>query len=94
MGTATGSTTALIFASCAQVATTPPGTFADVFRFVGEYVGTVAGQPGSGSLTYAGVTRAGGNITAAIGLRGDSSALVRADAVVAVGGSYRGIASP
>jgi len=94
IGTATGSTTALIFASCAQVATTPPGTFADVFRFVGDYVGTVAGQPASGSLTYAGATRAGGNITAGIGLRGDSSALLRVDAVVAVGGSYRGIASP
>ena len=93
-GTATGTTTALIFATCDQVATTPPGTFADVFRFVGDYAGTVAGQPASGSLTYAGSARAGGAITALITLRGDSSALLRADAVVAVGGSYRGIASP
>lgn len=93
-GTATGTTTALIFASCDQVATTPPGTFADVFRFVGDFTGAVAAQPTSGSLTYAGTSRAGGNITAFIRLRGDSAALLRADAVVAVGGSYRGIASP
>lgn len=92
-GTATGTTTALIRADCDQVASTPPGTFADVFRFVGDYTGTVAGQPASGSLTYAGVTRAGGDITAVIGLRGDASAVLRADAVVAVGGSYRGLAS-
>jgi hypothetical protein len=76
------------------VAATPPGTFADVFRFVGDYAGTVAGEPASGPLTYAGVTRAGGTITAVVRLRGISSAFLRADAVVAVGGSYRGIAWP
>jgi hypothetical protein len=94
VGTATGTTTALILAPCDEVATTPPGTFADVFRFVGDYAGTVGGLPASGPLTYAGVTREGGTITAVIKLRGSSSALLRADAVVAVGGSYRGIAWP
>lgn len=85
------STTALIAATCAEVAASPPGTAADVFRFRGQFVGTVDGQPVAGPLTYAGVTQAGGHIDALITLRGDVSAVLRADAVVAQGGSYAGI---
>ena len=93
VGTAPGTTTALIFAPCSQATTSPPGTFPDVFRFVGTFTGTVAGRSTSGPLTYAGVTRAGGDIDATVLLDGDrASAVLHADAVVAVGGSYRGVA--
>ena len=83
----------MIFAPCSQATTNPPGTFFDVFRFVGTFTGTVAGAPASGPLTYAGVTQVGGHIDAAIVLDGDRAfAAVRADAIVTVGGSYRGVA--
>ena len=93
-GAATGTTTALLFATCAEVAVTPPGTFFDVFRFEGDFSGTVAGQPATGPLRYAGITRVGGAIDALITLGGGSTAVLRADAVVAVGGSYTGVAVP
>lgn len=92
-GTAVGTTTAVIFAPCAEATTTPPGTFFDVFRFEGAFIGTVVGSPVTGDLAYAGVTRVGGAITATIILRGDrAKAVLRADARVAVGGSYAGVA--
>jgi hypothetical protein len=91
VGRATGTTTALIFAPCADVAITPPGTYPDLFQFKGTFRGTVAGRPAiTAELTYGGITRVGGAITAVITLRGDTFGVLRADAIVAQGGSYSG----
>lgn len=92
-GAADGTTTAVIFAPCAEATTAPPGTFFDVFRFEGTFVGDVDGSPSSGALSYAGVTRVGGAIDATILLHGDRTlAALRAQARVAVGGAYTGVA--
>ncbi len=83
-GEADGTTTALIFAPCAEATTNPPGTFS----------GTVAGLPTAGKLTYAGITRAGGAIRAVTRPSGDNAraTLHTRDAPVLVGGGYRGVA--
>jgi hypothetical protein len=93
-GEAKGTTTATVLAPCDDVLTAPPGTFRDVFRFEGNFTGTVSGTPTTGALTYAGVTRPGGGIDATIRLRGSSSAVLRADATIAAGGTYNGVAMP
>ncbi len=94
-GTATGTTTAVIFAPCAEALALPPGSFFDVFRFEGEFTGAVDGTPASGELSYAGVTRVGGGIDATVILdAGTARAVLRADAQVAVGGTYTGVAKP
>jgi hypothetical protein len=89
-GEAAGTTTALIAAPCAAVATTPPGTFPDVFQFQGSFKGTIGTKSVTADLTYAGVTRVGGEINALITLRGKASGVLRTHAQVAVGGSYSG----
>lgn len=92
-GTAGGTTTAIVFAPCADVLANPPGTFRDTFRFSGDFVGTVDGTDTAGPLSYFGVTDPGGDIRAAIHLKGDEArAFLRADAKLAEGGSYRGVA--
>ncbi len=60
VGAAEGATVVLIAASCDDVATTPPGTFADVFTFVGDFAGTIDGEAAEAKLGYAGATRASG----------------------------------
>jgi hypothetical protein len=92
-GVATGTTTALIDAPCPE-ALANPGTFRDVFRFEGDFVGEVDGVPASGDLSYAGVTRPGGSIDANIKLRADraKAQLRTVDAALGVGGEYRGVA--
>jgi hypothetical protein len=94
VGEATGTTTALIDAPCADALTNPPGTFRDVFRFDGDFDGTVDGVPASGDLSYAGVTRPGGSIDATIKLRADNATaqLRTVDARLGQGGGYRGVA--
>jgi hypothetical protein len=90
-GATPGRTRAVIFAPCSAAITSPPGTFFDVFTFRGRFTGTVHGAPVSGDLTYVGITREGGGIDAKIILVGDrAKAVLRADAEVAVGGTYRG----
>ena len=90
-GAAAGTTTAIVFATCEEAMAAPPGTYFDVFRFTGEFAGTVFGEPAEGRLTYAGVTQEGGDIDARIRLRGDAWAQLRTtDAVVLQGGTYRG----
>lgn len=94
-GEASGSTTAVIFAPCADALAAPPGTYFDVFRFEGSFSGDVLGVPTEGTLSYAGVTRVGGGIDATVILDGDQArAVLRADAQVAVGGTYTGVAKP
>jgi hypothetical protein len=96
-GAADGGTTALVHAPCDQALSSPPGTFADVFRFEGSFTGTAAGVPVVGAdLAYAGVTRAGGGIDASIRVRaeGVQATLRTTDAVVGVGGTYDGVVVP
>jgi hypothetical protein len=93
-GTAQGTTTALIDAPCVEALSSAPGTFRDVFRFEGDFVGTVDGVPADGELSYAGVTRPGGSIDANIRLRAGTgtATLHTVTAQLAVGGTYRGVA--
>ena len=93
-GVAEGTTTAYVLAPCDAALAVPPGTFRDVFRFSGVFAGTVDGAAATGELTYAGVTRPGGDIGATIRLRGSASAVLRAKATVAVGGTYTGVVKP
>ena len=75
------------------MATTPPGTFADAFGFVGEFSGTVDGQAVDATLGYAGVTRAGGAIKAVMTLSNGARGLLKVDATAGQGGTYTGFAS-
>jgi hypothetical protein len=93
LGTAEGSTVALIAAPCGEVATTPPGTFADVFAFVGDFAGTIDGEAAAAKLRYAGTTRAGGAINALMTLSHGAHGLLKVDAVAGQGGTYAGFAS-
>src|SRR4051812_37128548 len=90
-GTATAHTSALVFAPCAQVAITPPGTYRDVFTSRAVFDGTVNGEPAHSRLLYAGETQVGGTIDAhLIFSDGMAGVLDVVDAHVAVGGDYRG----
>ncbi len=93
VGPADGTTVALIAAGCDAVATSPPGTFADVFAFAGDFAGTVDGTPVDAKLRYAGATRAGGEISAVMALTRGARGLLKVDAEAGVGGSYVGLAS-
>ena len=90
VGTTTGQTTALVLAPCADVATTPPGTFRDVFKSPFTFTGTVAGQAVEATGAYQGGVDPGGHIDGEILFRGGMHGVLRVDAVVAQGGSYRG----
>lgn len=93
VGTAEGKTVALVAAPCSEVATTPPGTFADVFAFVGDFAGTIDGDTAAAKLGYAGATRAGGAIKALMTLSHGARGLLKVDAVAGQGGTYAGFAS-
>ena len=90
VGIAPARTRALILASCEEVAMNPPSAFNDVFTSKLEFAGTVDGVPTVADITYRGVTKIGGDIDALFiasnGLRG----VLKVDAIVAVGGSYKG----
>lgn len=92
-GAAAGTTDALIAAPCASVATTPPGTYADVFVFRGRFAGEIDGEAAAAALTYAGVTRAGGAIRAAMTMRSGAVALLEVQAAAGLGGTYAGFAA-
>lgn len=89
-GVATGTTTAMVFAPCAEVATTPPGTHPDAFRSELEFAGTIDGAPAEGRMMYIGGVEEGGVIDARISLSRGLAGVLEADAVVAVGGTYNG----
>jgi hypothetical protein len=89
-GTATAHTSALESASCAEVATNPPGTFSDVFKSRAVFVGTVDGTPARANLLYQGQVQPGGHIDARLLFSHSVEGSLVADAVVAVGGDYRG----
>lgn len=91
VGTAVGQTSAHVFAPCDQVATTPPGTFRDVFRSELAFTGTVDGVPARATVYYMGGVAPGGAIDGRLVFsHGDVRGELDADAVVAVGGSYSG----
>jgi hypothetical protein len=92
VGAATGTTTALVHASCGEVLSSPLGAFSDAFTFRGTFVGTVDGQPVEDELVYAGASRPPGDITATIRIGRAATAVLQVDAQVGVGGTYTGIA--
>lgn len=89
-GTATGQTNALVSAPCDQVATTPPGTFSDVFRSTLAFEGTVDGEPARATMLYIGGVEPGGEIDARLILSNGVAGSLEVEAVVAVGGEYSG----
>ena len=91
VGTAAATTAALEDATCAEVATHPPGTFADVFRSTGTFAGTVDGQPVDAEIVYAGRTAVGGSIDAVMVFTGGVTGVLHVQAQVAVGGTYSGV---
>ena len=93
VGAAEGTTVVFIAASCDEVAITPPGTFADVFAFVGDFAGTIDGDAAEAKLGYAGATRAGGAVKAIMTLSHGARALLKVAAVAGQGGTYAGFAS-
>jgi len=90
VGEAPGTTRALVFASCEEVAQNPPGAFKDVFRSRLEFFGTLGGAPVVADLTYAGITEQGGTIKAVMHFSNGLRGLLSVEAVVAQGGSYQG----
>ena len=89
-GAGNGQTTALVFGSCEQVASTPPGTDPDVFHSELEFVGTVAGQPAKAHVLYKGRVQPGGHIDGQLIFSNGVSGELEAEAQVAVGGEYHG----
>ena len=89
-GTANGVTSALEFAPCSQVAVNPPGTFPDVFKSVAVFDGTIAGQAAHANLLYMGRVQVGGAIDGRFVFSNGVAGELDANAIVAVGGSYRG----
>lgn len=89
-GVASGTTTALVLATCAEVASSPPGTHRDVFRSELEFEGMVAGVPATGAMIYQGRVQEGGRIDGRIIASRGLAGVLQADAQVAVGGSYSG----
>jgi hypothetical protein len=89
-GAATGQTTALVFAPCSDVATSPPGTFTDVFRSELAFEGTVDGEPARANVLYMGRVQPGGQIEGRLLLSNGVQGRLEVDARVAVGGEYTG----
>ena len=89
-GAATGQTTALVFAPCADVATSPPGTFPDVFKSELAFEGTVNGEPARANVLYMGRVQPGGQIAGRLVLSNSVQGRLEVEARVAVGGEYSG----
>jgi len=89
-GTGTGTTSALVFAPCSEVATTPPGTFPDVFKSELVFEGTVDGEEAQANLLYMGRVQPGGQIEGRLVFSNGIAGRLEVDAVVAVGGEYHG----
>lgn len=80
-GSAHGTSSVLIFAPCSEATVNPPGTYFDLFSFEGTFSGTVHGAAATGTLSYSGVTRPGGDIdNALMKLRDGAWATLHADA--------------
>jgi hypothetical protein len=90
VGDAIGRTTALVKATCAEVAASPPGTYRDVFQSQLEFEGTVDGKPASAHVLYLGQVQPGGQIEGRLVFSRGVDGKLEVDARVAVGGEYRG----
>ena len=89
-GTAIGQTTALVLAPCSDVATSPPGSYPDVFRSELAFEGTVDGEPVRANVLYMGQVQPGGQIAGRLILSKGVQGRLQVEARVAVGGEYRG----
>jgi hypothetical protein len=89
-GVGTGHTTALVFASCADVIASPPGTDPDVFHSEIEFTGTVGGEPARAHVLYQGRSQPGGHIDGHLIFSNGVAGELSADAQIAVGGLYSG----
>lgn len=94
-GIVTGTTTALVFATCDEVEQEPPGTFADVFASDADFDRTVSAgdvsTPVTADIEWFGRTRPGGHINSVMTVDGDEvEGRLRVKATVGVGGTYRG----
>ena len=89
-GVATGRTTALVFGTCEEVASTPPGTDPDVFRSEAEFTGPVDGVPAEAHVLYQGRVAPGGHIEGHLIFSNGVAGALDASAQVAVGGEYHG----
>jgi hypothetical protein len=89
-GAATGQTSALVFAPCADVAASPPGTYPDVFKSELAFEGTVDGEPARANVLYMGRVQPGGQIEGRLVFSNGVQGRLEVEAQVAVGGEYRG----
>lgn len=89
-GIATGQTSALVFAPCADVASNPPGTFPDVFKSELEFEGTVDGERARANVLYMGRVQPGGQIEGRLIFSSGVQGRLHVQAQVAVGGEYHG----
>lgn len=89
-GAATGTTTALVLATCAEVAAAPPGTDRDVFTSELEFEGTIGGVPAQGNMLYQGRSVDGGRIEGRVIASGGIAGVLDVEARVAQGGTYSG----
>lgn len=89
-GTGIGHTTALVFATCEEVASLPPGTDPDVFHSRFSFTGTVNGEPATAKGLYHGRVQPGGHIEGQIIFSNGVSGALDASGQVAVGGTYSG----
>lgn len=90
-GTANGETSALVFATCSEVASNPPGTFPDVFKSEAVFDGTVAGQPAHANLLYMGRSEPGGHISGRFVFSRGVEGRLEVESQLAVGGQYHGM---
>jgi hypothetical protein len=90
VGTATGRTSALEFATCDKVAASPPGTYPDRFKSDAVFEGTVGGQPAKAHVYYMGRVQEGGHIDGRFVFSNGIDGVLDVSAIVAVGGEYTG----
>jgi hypothetical protein len=89
-GVGTGRTSALVSAPCDVVATTPPGTFSDVFKSELVFEGTIDGEPARANVLYMGGVEPGGHISGRLVFSNGVQGRLNVEAQVAVGGEYKG----
>jgi len=90
VGVATAHTQALVSATCAQVASAPPGTYPDVFHSKLSFTGTVDGVPTQADGMYAGRSQPGGAIDGRFVFSSGMAGELDVQARIAVGGTYEG----
>jgi hypothetical protein len=89
-GDAYGTTRALVFATCDEAASNPPGTFQDLFRSELVFEGKVNDIETIADMTYQGITEVGGEIKGRMMLSNGLKGMLKVDALVVLGGSYTG----